>query len=554
MEAKGYRKLYWKIVATTLGFSLIPLLALGLSIYYQFSVSYTARIMESIRTLAENRRHSIDLFFDERVSQLNTLAYTLSFEQLKQENYLDQVFTLMQTRSKSFVDLGIINQEGDHVAYVGPYKLQGLNYKNEEWFHAVMLRGVYISDVFMGFRKFPHFIIAVMRREGERRWILRATINTDIFDAMVKAAQVGEKGDAFVINKDAVLQTKPRFGGDLLGTMSFPSLSAFTGIRVGEQRVNGSRALFAATWLNNKDWLLVIREDPREELLPLFHARYMVLGLGVGGILLIVVGTVFVARIMIGQLVAADRDKAMLDASLVQSSKMAALGKLAAGIAHEVNNPLAVIKEKVGWIKDLLSEEDVATSANFAEFEDAVTKIDHHVDRAKKVTHRLLGFARRMEPIQEKVEINRLLDETIEFLRNEAHHRNIVIVTDYDLNLPPTVSDSAQLQQVFLNILNNAIDAVDKDGEIHLKTYMKAKDRELVVMISDNGPGIPNEKLNRVFDPFFTTKEMGMGTGLGLSISHSIMEKLGGRIMVASESGKGTAFTMYVPIVGQEKL
>lgn len=554
MERKDYRSLYWKIIATTLSFSLVPLFALGATIYYQFRVSYTAKIMENLRTLTENRRSAIDLFFDERLSQLYTLAYTHSFERLRDEKYLEQVFTLMQTRSKSFVDIGIIDQEGNHVAYVGPYKLEGVNYKNEEWFHEVMLRGVYISDVFMGFRKFPHFIIAVMRREGDRTWILRATIDTEIFDAMVKAAQVGKHGDAYVVNKSGVLQTAPRFGGRLLSKIETPIITQFPGIHVEELRLNGNASLFSMTWLKNKDWMLVITEDPRQELSPLFEARYMMIGIIVLGILVIVVGTLFVTRATIGQLVQTDREKAMLDASLVQSGKMAALGKLAAGIAHEVNNPLAVIKEKVGWIMDLLSEEDISKSENFSEFDDAVHKIDYHVDRAKKVIHRLLGFARRMEPIREKVDINKLLDETIDFFQNEAHYRSISILSDYYPNLPATVSDSSQLQQVFLNIFNNAIDAIGKDGEISVKTTHNSKDEQIVITITDNGPGISNDQLDRVFDPFFTTKEVGMGTGLGLSISYTILDKLGGRIMVASEVGKGTAFTIYIPVIKQEKL
>ena len=109
-------------------------------------------------------------------------------------------------------------------------------------------------------------------------------------------------------------------------------------------------------------------------------------------------------------------------------------------------------------------------------------------------------------------------------------------------------SDSSQLQQVFLNILNNAIDAIGKDGEIHLKTRQLAKNNEIGIEIGDNGPGIPKEMLNKIFDPFFTTKEVGKGTGLGLSISYSIVEKLGGRIMVASGEGQGTTFTIYFPV------
>jgi two-component system NtrC family sensor kinase len=230
------------------------------------------------------------------------------------------------------------------------------------------------------------------------------------------------------------------------------------------------------------------------------------------------------------------------------------LGKLAAGIAHEVNNPLAVIKEKVGWIKDLLAEEDLAKSENFIEFEDAARKIEQHVDRAKKVTHRLLGFARRMEPIQEEVDVNKLLNDTIEFLRNEAHYRSIDIQTDFHRDLPSTISDSSQLQQVFLNILNNAIDAIGKDGMISVRTSYGSREKEISISISDNGQGIANEVLDRIFDPFFTTKEVGSGTGLGLSISYTIMEKLGGRIMVASEVGKGSTFTIYIPVKQQDKV
>ncbi len=552
MENSGsYSKIHRRFLATILCFALIPLFVAGFGIYYQFADIYKAKVLESLRTLAENRKNAIDLFLEERVSQLNALVYTQSFDQLKNEEYLNRVFTLLQARSKSYLDIGIIDHDGNHVAYVGPYKLKGLNYKNEEWFHETMLRGTYISDVFMGFRKFPHFIIAVMRREGESSWILRVTIDTDIFDSMVKAAQVGQRGDAFVVNRQNVLQTKPRFGGELLSVVQYPSFPRFAGTQVSEMELGGEKSLVALTWLKNKDWLLVIREEPPENLVPLFRARFLAIVLVGGGVLVMVLGALFVSRSMVKQLEQSEREKAMLDAGLVQSSKMAALGKLAAGIAHEVNNPLAVIKEKVGWIRDLLSEEEISSSENYKEFDDAVRKIDYHVDRAKKVTHRLLGFARRMEPIREQVDLNRLVSETIDFLKNEAHYRNIEIHTDLDAELPTTVSDSSQIQQVVLNILNNAIDAVEKSGTITLSTGFNEDEKELAITISDNGPGIPSELVGRIFDPFFTTKQYGMGTGLGLSISYSIVEKLGGRITVSSEPGQTTTFTIYLPQVNE---
>ncbi len=548
MEEKEYRRLWWKIVFTTLGFSLIPLFALGFTIYYQFSVSYTAKVMENLKTLVENRRSSMDLFFDERISQLVTMAHTHSLKQLADETYLNRVFNIMQTRSKSYIDIGVIDQEGNHLAYVGPYpELKEVNYKKEDWFQSVMSGGIYISDVFLGFRKFPHFIIAVMSREGNQTWILRATINSEIIDDVVRAAQIGKKGDAFIVNKRNILQTAPRFSGEIFGHPKTPDFSRINEAQVEEQSLEGERALFAATVINNTKWVLVIKEDPQEQLTPLLRARYLAAFLLLAGVLLIIAGTIVTSRLMMKRLIQIDREKAVSEDLVIQSSKMAALGKMAAGIAHEINNPLAVIGEKAGWIKDLLAEEDISESENFKEFEESIRKIEYHVERAKKVTHRLLGFARRMEPLQETVEVNKVLDETADFLENECRYRNIDIQTEYAPDLPKITSDSSQLQQVFLNILNNAIDAIGKNGKVMIKTRFLPKNSELSVEITDNGPGISKEMVDKIFDPFFTTKEVGKGTGLGLSIVFSILEKLGGRIMVASEEGKGTTFTIYLP-------
>jgi len=557
MEKVPYQRLRWEIITAIIGFSVVPLLLLGAFIYQEFSLSYTAKIQESLKTLAENRRASLDLFLDERVSQLVTLAGTNSLERLRDEDYLHKVFNIIQTRSRHYIDLGVIDEEGNHLAYVGPYYniLKGVNYKNEEWFSAVMASGVYISDVFTGFRRIPHFIIAVMVCERNKIWILRATIDSEIVENIVRAALIGKHGDAFLVNRDNILQTNPRFHGKLLEPVSCalygeacPNFSGATSTLVEEKSIGGLERLYGVSVLQNKRWVLVIIEDPLEQLSPLFRARHLGALIGLAGILVIVVGAVFITRAMMKELERMERKKATADEISIQSGKMAALGKMAAGIAHEINNPLAVIGEKAGWMKDLLKTEDLQGSENFQEFADAVNKIESHINRAKTVTHRLLGFARRMEPVSEKVSINRVLDETIDFLENEARYRNIDVQTDYDQELPAITSDSTQLQQVFLNILNNAIDAIGKDGEILIRTSFIAKNNALAIEISDNGPGIPKDALNKIFDPFFTTKEVGKGTGLGLSISYSIVEKLGGRMMVASHEGMGTTFTIYLPV------
>ncbi len=550
MAGKHYSTLRIKIVVMTLCFSLIPLFTLGVTIYYEFSRAYNEKVTEALRTLVQNRRSSLELFFDERIAQLVTVVNTQSLAQLQDEEYLKKVFETLQSRSKSFVDLGVIDEAGNHLAYVGPFyeRLKAVNYAHEDWFSAVMSSGVYVSDVFLGFRKVPHFIIAVTRVEGKRSWILRATINSDIIENIVQAGQVGKRGDAFIVNRDNILQTSPRFGGKLLGTPALPDFSSAVGTNVERVDFAGEDSLVATSQLNNPRWVLVIREDPSEAMTPLFRARYVEGLILAAGVILVVLGTIFTTRSMTNELIRMEHQKAVSDELVMQSGKMAALGKMAAGIAHEVNNPLQIIAEKAGWMRDLLDKEDISGNENWQEFEDCIKKIERQVERSRTVTHRLLRFGRRMEPTQEMVDVNQVISETITFLENEAHYRDIEIRTDYGEKLPRVTTDQAQLQQVFLNIVNNAIDAIGKCGRIDITTSYNSKNSdEIVVAIADNGPGISREHLAKIFDPFFTTKGPQEGTGLGLSISYSIMEKLGGRIMVASEESKGTTFSIYVP-------
>jgi len=550
MAQDKYRQFWWQITLTKILFSVIPLILLALVLYNHFSDSYTSKVLEAIRTLAVNRQGALDLFLEERMAQLVTLANTNSLAQLTNEEYLNKVFNIIQSTSRSYIDLGIIDQNGNHLAYVGPYHqiLKEVNYRNEPWFDAVLSSGIYVSDVYLGFRKIPHFIIAVLVREKNQNWILRATIDSNVLEDIVLAAQIGRTGDAYLVNRENLLQTKPRFGGNVLEPPPGPDFSSVVGVRVEEISYQGNPTLFAVTQIKTKKWVLVIQEDPREPLAPLLRAKYLVALLSLMGLALITAGSLLTTKKVLDRLMRSDREKAKSDEVLIHESKMAALGKMAAGVAHEINNPLAVIGEEAGWMKDLLKEEDVSQNKTYQEFEESIKKIEYHANRVKKVTHRLLGFARRMEPTVEKVMVNTVLEECVSFLENEARYRNIKIEKELSPVIPSISSDPSQLQQVFLNLINNSIDAIGKDGRITLRTEHQPQNPYVTVKVADTGPGISKESLAKIFDPFFTTKEVGKGTGLGLSISYSIIEKLGGTITVDSEVGKGTTFTIALPI------
>lgn len=227
-----------------------------------------------------------------------------------------------------------------------------------------------------------------------------------------------------------------------------------------------------------------------------------------------------------------------MQAHLIQSEKLASLGKLAAGIAHEINNPLGGI-----LIYSHLILED--TDKNSPHYEN-LKKIVKETARCKDIVKRLLEFARPKEPEFTLIDINEIVEKSLSIVERQALFQNIKIVKTYDPNLPNTVADGAQLQQVFTNIIINAAEAMDGKGTLTIQT--STEQNFIHVSFSDTGHGISEENKKRIFEPFFTTKEVGKGTGLGLAISFSIIQKHQGTIEVRSQPNKGATFIVKLPI------
>ncbi len=223
------------------------------------------------------------------------------------------------------------------------------------------------------------------------------------------------------------------------------------------------------------------------------------------------------------------------------TSKLAAVGELAAGVAHEINNPLTGV---MGYAQLLMDKQDVSQDVK-----DDLQKIYEESQRTVKIVQNLLRFARRYKPGKEHVDINDLLERTLELESYKLRTSNISLTINLVPELPLILADSNQLQQVILNLITNAEQATvrtKRKGKITVTTE-KVKDYVRIAIV-DNGPGISPEHITRIFDPFFTTKEVGSGTGLGLSVSHGIITEHGGRIYAESESGKGATFIIELPV------
>ena len=548
-----YTRFFRRFALLIIVFFLVPLFLVGWGINTYYTTFATTRMTNSFHSLVDNHRKIIELFLRERSSKLHLTAHTHSSEYLAQVSNLAHVFEMINLERSSITDLGVIDAQGRHLAYIGPYDLMDKNYINAFWFKEVMKKGLYISDMFMGFRKIPHFIMAVTRKENGETWILRATINTEVFRSLVENVTIGKTGEVYLLNQQGIFQTSPRFRGEIMEKSPFPVESFHEGTRIrtidADDQNNIPRQIVAQTWLKEPHWMLVVKQNYSEAFSDVNHAnRVTVIFLILSAIATLIV-TVVITKHMVAVIKRRDAEADQLSKQLMQAGKLASVGELSAGVAHEINNPLAIILTERQILLDLLGQTPGLDEGFKKELLDSLSQIDVQVQRCKCITQNLLRFSRRTTSVIETVNLNEFLGEVIELMEREARTSGITFIPELEEGLPPLLTDPSQLQQVFLNLITNAVDAHDGKpyGSIHISTRSYDENEGVEVVFADTGSGISQENLDKIFDPFFTTKSVGKGTGLGLSICYSIIKRLGGDVSVQSELDKGTVFTIFLP-------
>ena len=542
---RRYRLLRRNMIIIIVLVTILPLFMMALINHYEYQKVLRREIIQPLGTMVSKTKHSFELFLTERLSAVSFIASAYSFEELGDQKTLNRIFQVMKQEFGGFVDLGLIDSSGLQVSYVGPYNLKGKTYKDHDWFQEVAVRGEHISDVFMGYRKFPHFVIAVQKENAAGvKWILRTTIETDRFNSLIGSMGLDPLSDAFIVNRSGVLQTSSRFYGKALEKfpMPMPPLTYDSSVMEMEDQ-NGKEILMVYTYSTSPSFALILVKPRSEVLKSWYTLKSEILFIFVASVIAILLVVFKITDRLVKQIEESDRKRLITYHEIEHTNKLASIGRLAAGVAHEINNPMAIINEKAGLMKDLI--ESMSQFEQKPKFVQLTQSILASVDRCSTITHRLLGFARRMDVEIESLNLNEVILEVHGFLEKEAFHRNIDLELKLDEKLPEILSDHGQLQQVFLNILNNAFSAVGDGGKIVITSW--EQDPRLVgVSIRDNGVGMSEETRQRIFEPFFSTRK-GYGTGLGLSITYGIIKKLGGRIEVQSKEGEGTTFTVLLP-------
>ncbi len=525
--------------------TLIPLVLMALINYHQYQSALKDEIMTPLKVLTNKTKHSFELFLTNRQATVKFIASAYTYSELADEVKLKRIFWALKQEFEGSVDLGLIDAHGVQISYAGPYDLKGKNYAEQSWFQQVKVNGIYISDVFMGFRQFPHVAIAVQHlSDSGEFWIVRATIDTKTFGRLIASMGLDPESDGFILNREGVLQTESKFYGKVLDKFpeEVPPVNYEPAVT---QRLDskGREVLMAYAFFERPDFVVMVIKPKARVLKAWYTLKGELLFVFVGSVLVILVAVISLTHLMVNRLKTGDERRELAYREMQQSHKLSSIGRLATGVAHEINNPMAIINEKAGLMKDLIEFNE-----NFPDkdkFLGLVRAITQSVERCRAITHRLLGFARRMEVEIELLDVNEVVKETASFLEKDALHRNIKLRLNTAADLPRIASDRGQLQQVFLNILNNAFAAVKDGGLVSATTWEKDIDT-VGVTFEDDGTGMSEDTQKHIFEPFFTTKK-GTGTGLGLSITYGIVQKLGGQIEVHSKLGQGTRFVIFLP-------
>ncbi len=513
---------------------------------------------ERLRTerLASNAKRSIAHFLQERLDALAFTAHNVGIEALRSPSQMADVLSLLKQDFGGFTDIGLVNGSGRQVTYSGPYDLVGVNYSDQEWFTQCRAHGTFISEVYRGHRDEPHIVIAVATAAPDGSYYaLRATLDTSRLIGTLAPYAPGEHDDVFLMSLSGIVQTPSRRYGEVLekALLDVPPYSerteSFTSVDPQGIPVTIGYA-YLTTSASDMPYILVLSRPKTatiEFLSQLRSTRVLVVASSSLFILFVITVT---SSFMFNRLYDSDRVKAGALLSMQETSRLASLGRLSTGVAHEINNPLAVINESAGYIKDLLSMEGHgASDAELIEQADAILE---SVQRCGAITTGLLGFARDMNLHLKPVHIEGLIDRVLSFHRKQAEYRGITIRVDVAEDVPSIVSDAGRLQQILLNLVGNAFQAMDAGDSLTIAVRYQQPDN-VSIEVTDTGCGIPREHLQRVFEPFFTTKGEGHGTGLGLSITYNLAHRLGGEIYVRSKVGEGTTFTVVLPVTRGEE-
>ncbi|MGD8291765.1 MAG: sensor histidine kinase [Desulfobacterales bacterium] len=547
-----FLRIWKRAIIVTATVALVPLIVWALSGYRLTMGTIESELVLRTSQLVSNSWRSVSLFLTERRSVLDFIAHDHTLETLKDPVRLADILENLNKRFGGFIDLGVIDNSGKRISHAGSHQMNGPDYNQQHWFREVLDHGVYISDVVTGTRQEPHVDFAVKRDlENGLFFVLHATIQPEELAESIAQIDVGAKGDLFIVNRDGALQTPSRYHGPVLNKLSIKVPEYSSKARVFEtSNAKNDRIVIGYAHIPETPFILMIIQEQSEGVQPWYKTTWAFTAILAVSIIMILLVTLGVATHLVNQIHVADQERVDTLHQVEYASKMVSLGRLASGVAHEINNPLAIINEKAGHIKDIFTLTD--TYAKDPKLINLVDSVISTVQRCAAVTRGMLNFARHLNLSVQTIDLKEIIDEVQSVLAKEAEIRSITVKVIVSRDIPPFESDRGKLEQIFFNLFNSAIGAMGDGG--HLEITATRKDKDFIsVAFTDNSRGIPESDLKHIFEPFYYAKTGHSGTGLGLAVTYALVQEIGGTISVQSRPGHGTCFDISVPLKMPEK-
>lgn len=560
---QNYKNLQRNLIILFLTLSIIPLSAIGWLSFISFRESIYHVVTQNLFEIAKNKALAIDKWLFERsadakfisespviVESITTLVNPdiSKSMKIKSKKRVTNYLKSMKTYYGCYEEIFILDNEGNFVVSTG--ELQE-NKVGRDYFTEAKQGKTTVTDIRMSEHiGRPTMLVSCPIKDASLNIIgvLVSRIDLNTINTIMQDIEIGKTGESYLINKNGYFITESKFEPGHTLKEKIETYGASKCLKgkngVGEYvDYRGKMVLGAYYWIPERKWCLIAEQDRSEAFREIHRLRNRTLAVGLTAIITIFIITLQISKKIVQRLQKADRELREKQEQLIHSGKLAAVGEMAAGLAHEVNNPLTTVKTLVHSIH------------TFPELKQGMKKdtsiIMEELDKINMLILRFLQFARPKEPELEPTNINEILKKIIHLLKPQINQQKITLSMHLEEG-PVLYIDGSQIGQSFMNIIMNAIQATPDNGKLKISTKRVNINTKSYtqITIKDTGVGIPASLQKKIFDPFFTTKSSG--TGLGLAITKVIIEKHNGMIEFHSKEGEGSIFLIYLPIEGEK--
>lgn len=517
------------------------------------------KVFSHLLSVSKKSSYIIMEFISERRSDVGMLSSLFSLEPHMESERIAEHFRLMKKKYNVYLGFIVAGESGEVFYSDSDCFPSETDVSHHEWFRNANQGHEFMSNVFLVRSSSDKEVSAILISlpiisRGASRRVLAACVDFSKIDISLSKTEIGKTGEVYLVNKDGRFITSSRLGARILKDRVPIQEKIDSTSRQGIYELldyRGQMVLHAYNEIIDNSWIVIAEQDKEEALSQINQLNQKILILGVSLLVLIFVMAFLVSGKIVKFIERAYAREKELEFQVIQKEKLAALGLLTAGLAHELNTPLANALLYTQMIaEDMDKQKDVACLTRLA-------TVEEEIKHGSQVVRNLLEFSRHSQGGERITKINDIIEKLIMIAYPHCSSKNIQVVKELQQGIPSVKGNPSIIQEVITNIFANACDVMQQGGTLGIKTRHSAVLKKVKIDISDTGPGIPAESIPKIFDPFFSTKKHGEGTGLGLFMSYEMIRRLGGTIKVISSTGqemgpKGTTFTIELPAAEHE--